>query len=1278
MPVSFVEGQRKSLASILAEDADSSSLQNIFRFLGRPGFLFRSVLSGDWEGAGRNLLQIANEFPTGGFIDRDFTVTNLLDRLPLVPDLPTDFTTREHQPEFSDLMKRWGASAPSGTLEKLGLDLFGGILTDPLTLLAGSSALRGIGKASSLVGGRADVGRQLLVSGLKSTPQGTEGLGAATNELLGEFVRRKPGSAFAQGLAAEGREGLENLASRALAGEQAAVDRLASFGPGLSVDSNFNKVGAVLRGFEEKAAQKILGTNIRARSALDDLDTVPARFHESLGGAILGRRAARERTMEEVGEGLRALEETKWLPSPGAFYWGLPFTRPTRTVPGLGRDAWARIGKYGTAPGWITHLMSMNSTTKPAAQAVQAAASASMNWLKAHLGDKYAYGLAMPESFRHAVRQFDAESVGRNKAVDRIIRERFSLLQEGTEETLAQGIDETYDALQALQRGDDDGIPEWLREILERDARTEWDDYEAARDTLDEAIRREERDRRSFLQKDAPDSEERRSLIDRPEGHTATATQNWEVARARLLNRLDNVDGRSPLQDRILARVADDPFAEGALTEYLAGMRGIPKELTELGVYKFDTSNPFYLPRQIGVGLQTLLSESIGNTQLRNGVRDIFTTARRHNTQEDFLARIREIAEGHGVDLTGIEDLQDLSLSNLFRERMFAHHRTVARAKAYRLARKNRGVQLNKDISPAYKNYLRFQFSGPGMRENFLTKFLGGGKFSYRVDDTRNPELIRWAQGYDEDKHIFKRTFIPRSLAKDGQARIEVHWPGLNAIYKPLLTSFPTNMNFHIRNNTGAIMMHAFHPDSGWGQGFRQAWGALRHGPLVRALAGRDYKGDEISAVVRALVTEDPSERAEMLARLAKSGKTWGGRSWNEVVGLMDNFLGAKTKSADVTDLTRRIEELPNWSEILHGRGSFKDRTGSDLRAAARFAKDPSRSARKKLQISFRRMVKLGMDIADDMEVRHRATAFLALLDKGLEPTQAMKQVGDMFVDYSLNSTVERVIRDIFPFAKFVIGSTKWAKTVAERPRLVSWMGRTQGSLASDEYSFLPERVEDSWALPIPWEDKEGNVQFLTGLGLPIEVTMNIMGAPFSAQGFRRQILGGVHPVVRLPAEWATNRSFYFGDEWGKYRKAPEWLPEEFTTKITLPDGRVRYEVPGAINELVRALPSSRLDSMVEKMLDDRRAWWNTAINNLTGARIASVDVEQELRLRLQDYLKDKARSGLAGETLVYFSRVEDQEMPEDLKVVLATLGELKKEKRQAQKKAALVRPVGF
>jgi hypothetical protein len=193
------------------------------------------------------------------------------------------------------------------------------------------------------------------------------------------------------------------------------------------------------------------------------------------------------------------------------------------------------------------------------------------------------------------------------------------------------------------------------------------------------------------------------------------------------------------------------------------------------------------------------------------------------------------------------------------------------------------------------------------------------------------------------------------------------------------------------------------------------------------------------------------------------------------------------------------------------------------------------------------------------------------------------------------------------------------------------------------------------------------NAEFITGLGLPFETSIALLGP---GTFLRKNVLGGMLPPLRLGAEAVVGKSFYFGSDFGTFRHAPAWLPAAFTDEITLPDGTKRYEISGQANELLNALPTSRLEGLVSKWLDSNRSKVSTLLQTLTGVRTISVDMRQEMERRLVDYLKSKAKSGQVGETLVFFNRMDPESIPEDLKLVLGTLTDMKKERR---KRRALV-----
>src|SRR5690606_1927246 len=234
--------------------------------------------------------------------------------------------------------------------------------------------------------------------------------------------------------------------------------------------------------------------------------------------------------------------------------------------------------------------------------------------------------------------------------------------------------------------------------------------------------------------------------------------------------------------------------------------------------------------------------------------------------------------------------------------------------------------------------------------------------------------------------------------------------------------------SFHVRNAFSAAYMSLFDPDINSIEALKQVFGAVRNSGVVRTLGKLDYSGDEITDAVRYL-SDDPVVSRQALERLTQRGTKVGPYTWPEVAKILDQALGRglrrPAERAFEATATNQADLLSRLSEIDHlGREVFNN--GS------------------KAGIAFRRMVKTGSDMADSIEKRFRAQATLSLLAKGVPPDQALKRVGDAFVDYSLNSEVERFLRDVIPFAKFSLHSLKWAKNIAHEPRLVNWMVRAR------------------------------------------------------------------------------------------------------------------------------------------------------------------------------------------------------------------------------------------
>jgi hypothetical protein len=683
-----------------------------------------------------------------------------------------------------------------------------------------------------------------------------------------------------------------------------------------------------------------------------------------------------------------------------------------------------------------------------------------------------------------------------------------------------------------------------------------------------------------------------------------------------------------------------DPTLRGQVErlfgDYLDDMQRIPPELKRLEVWSHDAGNPFYFPHQLDSLFQELISESLRVPDMRGAIQDVFTQFREHRNIDDFREALLGIAKKFGVDVDGME-VVDFHLGRLWLRRMTAHHQTVARAGIVQEAKR-----LGMKPGDSLDQYLRAQWEPVGLRQDVLSKILGGGEFRVRV----TPALREWAK-YGNDDRAHAKTLIERRLLKDknGQEWIKIQWPGLNKFWKPMLTSQPQNLGFHVRNLVSATFMGLFDEDLGF-TGVKAAWETMRNASNVATFGKLGYSGSDLSNVVK-LFADDAATRAKALEELNATGKRVGTYTWPEVASILDRTLGPRVSQSDLMQRLGHIDAL--------GREIFLPATAPGLAPQVRMAR------------AFRRWTKIGEDMASSLETTFRSNAMLQLLAKGVDATEAIRRVNRAFVNYNVNSVTERFLRDTIPFARFTIGSSVWLKTMAEKPRVLNWMGRLQGSARGmqEEDLWLPERAEDSLAVPLPWKDKDGNLMFLLGLGLPMETSLQVLGMA-TPRGFRRGVLGGMHPVLRVPAEAVTNRSFYFGGEFGEYRKAPAWIREAgLADEITLPDGTKRWEISGSANEILNALPTSRMDSMLNKLLDDNRPKWDALINVTTGVRTVTVDMRTELRKRVEQYLKAKVASGEVGETLIYFNRLDPETTPEDLKIVLQGLADLRAEGRR-------------
>lgn len=171
--------------------ADPGLLASLLDTVRLGGFGVRNVLTGNFEGAGRNAVDLLGRVADA----------------PIPGDWIPDISRQQDRPEFRDVVDLGG--------DNLGTDILnfaGDVATDPLTYLPGAAVAKGLGAAGKAV----DAGVKLLPKG------GQEAIAKGGQRLRATFGAQRVAPGTAQAVAA--KQATADLVGRA--GSEGAVDAL--------------------------------------------------------------------------------------------------------------------------------------------------------------------------------------------------------------------------------------------------------------------------------------------------------------------------------------------------------------------------------------------------------------------------------------------------------------------------------------------------------------------------------------------------------------------------------------------------------------------------------------------------------------------------------------------------------------------------------------------------------------------------------------------------------------------------------------------------------------------------------------------------------------------------------------------------------------------------------------------------------------------------------------------------------------------------------------------
>lgn len=239
------------------------------------------------------------------------------------------------------------------------------------------------------------------------------------------------------------------------------------------------------------------------------------------------------------------------------------------------------------------------------------------------------------------------------------------------------------------------------------------------------------------------------------------------------------------------------------------------------------------------------------------------------------------------------------------------------------------------------------------------------------------------------------------------------------------------------------------------------------------------------------------------------------------------------------------------------------------------------------------------------VEYLNRAGYYDALRRKGFKPGEAMELVKRSQFDYSeLSPFMRNVGRRVVPFGTWISKNMpyQFAK-IFEAPggraaQTVRFMNQDFGGDA-----YKPSYLKEGLAIHTGGDEREAS--FVKQAGLPIEdlnkIVIDKMGRPGmrTAEKFAAQL----HPLINFPIESFANKQFFTGRDRDTLRSTTAAISKGLT-------GTPR-PVPWA-DTAIHYSPFSRAASELQGFLDERKPWWQKAVNFMSGVKFTTQDVARQ------------------------------------------------------------------
>jgi hypothetical protein len=279
--------------------------------------------------------------------------------------------------------------------------------------------------------------------------------------------------------------------------------------------------------------------------------------------------------------------------------------------------------------------------------------------------------------------------------------------------------------------------------------------------------------------------------------------------------------------------------------------------------------------------------------------------------------------------------------------------------------------------------------------------------------------------------------------------------------------------------------------------------------------------------------------------------------------------------------------------------------------------KEVSRTDRmKKIQSFLDLPGKIARGIEDRMRLQLGKAQIKKYMAEGMSLDEAakksVKDTGDALYRYSSNSSANRTLRDIVPYAAWTTNAVPAsAKFLAEKPAVASLWANAMAKDPNDDplYPYLENRVNFDLG-----KDANGNRQVIGGFGFPEETLTSVPNPSASLGDFGREVeqsvIGQFSPVLKSAYGAVAGHDPMFQTPIGTYDKIP-------VAGHAGEAGRIYNEIAstGALAPIDAPL------RVVDKLADDRRSLPVRLLDSLTGANVVTVDPLQAKAQQIQQEL---------------------------------------------------------